>query len=123
MDSLLPMMNLVLVLIVAVVSRPRTHIRKCFLLDVDEAYELVLGDDTVAVVVDQVEDVADDLIPSLLRNMLVGVVHKAVCAQNFETFPCAIAVEVVQSEEGGGVEVLDVMFLYKARDRLVADEP
>lgn len=111
-------MNLVLVLIIAVVSRPRAHIRKRLLLDVDEAHELVLGDDAVVVVVHQVEDVADDLVSPGLGDVLVGIVHQAVCAENLEAFPCAIAIEVVQGEEGGGVEVLDVVFLCKARDRL-----
>ena len=104
------------------VARPGAHIRKRLLLVLDEAHKLVLGDDAVVVVVDQVEDVADDLVSPGLGDVLVGVVHQAICAENLKSFPCAIAVEVVQSEEGGGVEVLDVVFLCSnARDRLAAD--
>lgn len=123
-NSLFPVMNLVFVLSITVVSRSRAHIWKRLALDLDEAHELVLGDDAVAVVVDQTKNVADYLVSPGLGNALVGVIHQAICAENLESFPCAVGIEVVQSEEGGGVEVLDVVFLWKeARAMLVAVGP
>jgi hypothetical protein len=77
----------------------------------DETNELVSLDETVVIGVNQPQDLPDNLVLALLRNMLVGVVHQAVCAEDLLWFPFPVAVEVVEGEEGCGVKLGGVVLL------------
>lgn len=55
------MMDLVFVLVVAVVPRPRAHVRQRLALGVDKVHKLVAGDAPVAVPVEQGQDLVCDL--------------------------------------------------------------
>lgn len=54
----------------------------------------------------------DYLLLVLFRNGFVGFVVEAVQPPDFVGRPDAIVVEVVEDEEGCGVEVVDMMFLW-----------
>ena len=53
-----------------------------------------------------------DLVPARLGHVLVRLVHEAVRAQDLLGLPPPVAVVIVQREEGIGVEVGDVVFLF-----------
>jgi hypothetical protein len=110
-DLLLPVMNLVFVLVVPVVPRPRAHVGQRLALGVDKVHKLVAANAPVAVLVEQGQDLAGDLVSSLVRDVLVRVVHESVCPLNFLGLPAAVGVEVVQRKEGGGIEAVGVVFL------------
>lgn len=77
----------------------------------NEALELVLVHPSVAVGVEHVHHLARYLGPPLGRDVPVRLVHQAVRALYLLGLPVAVAVVVVQREEGGGVEVADVVLL------------
>lgn len=108
---LLPVVDLVLVLVVAVVAGPRPHVGQG-LAGVDEGVPLLAADVAVVVGVEQVQQLVRDLVDAALRDVLVGRVVQAVRLQQLRRVQVAVAVEVVQGEEGGGVEVAGVVFLW-----------
>lgn len=114
---LLPMVNLVLILVVPVMARPGTHIWEGLVLDVDEVHELIAGDKAVAIAVDQGHDMAAHDGLAVVGNMGIGWVHQTVGTLDLLGVPVAVAVEVVQREEGGGVELVEVVFLCRRRGR------
>jgi hypothetical protein len=107
---LLPMVNFVLIFVVAVVSRTSSHIRQS-LAFVDEHDKLVARYGTGAIRVKQGQNLPRYLSPTLRRDVLVRVVIEAVGSQNFFRLPFAVAIEVVQQEEGGRIEIAYVVFL------------
>lgn len=108
---LFPVVNLVLVLVVAVVPRSRAKVRQGAVLVVDEHLELVPVDDFVLVVIDQAQYLAHNLLLALLRHVLIGLIKQAVRPHDLLRLPQPVAVVVVEVEEGGCVEVGRVVFL------------
>jgi len=108
---LLPMVNLILVLIIAVMAGPGAHIGKGLALDINKAHELFAADATVTVAINHVENLPRNAIAPLLRHVLVGLVHQAVRALDLVRLPDAVAIEVVQREEGRCVERARVVLL------------
>lgn len=107
---LFPVMNLVLVLVVAVVSRPHAEIRQFNVLGV---FGLEFGERDFAVLV-HVEHVEDGLYDHLFLGFADagrGGVGEAVGAADVGRGPYACAVVVVEVEEGGCVEAGDVVLL------------
>ena len=111
-NSLLPVVDLVLVLVVAVVAGPGAHVRQGLALALDDVDKLIARDAAVAVLVEQRQDVAHDLVLADEGDLLVRLVHQAVCAQDLVVLPVAVAVEVVKREEGGRIEAGGVVLLW-----------
>ncbi|ROV97737.1 hypothetical protein VMCG_07429 [Cytospora schulzeri] len=103
-----PMVDLILVLVITMVSRPRANVRQRATLN-HKDLKLVLGDDAVPVIVGQFEHLADDLLFPPFRDVLVGVVEQAVRPQDLLGLPLPVGIEVVQGEEGACVELGSVM--------------
>lgn len=110
----LPVMDLILVLVVAVVSRARPQIRQGPALVRNKDLELVAIDHPILVIIDQAQNLGNNLLLALLADVLVGVVHEPVGAQDLGRFPLPVRVVVVQREEGGGVEVGDVVLPWES---------
>lgn len=108
----LPVVNLIFVFVVPVVARAGAEVGQHAMLVVDEDVELVPVDDAVLVVVDEPQHLGDNLLLSLIRDVLVGLVHQPVRALDLGALPLAVRVEVVQRKEGGGVEVGRVVLLW-----------
>jgi hypothetical protein len=53
------------------------------------------------------------LLGGVVTSVLVGFGVEAVEETDFAGVPVTIGVEVVEGEEGGGIEVMDVVFLWK----------
>ena len=119
-NLLFPVMNLVFVLVVSVVPRPRAHVGQRLALGLDKVHKLVAADAPVAVLVEQGQDLVGDLGSPLVRDVLVRVVHESVCPLNFLGLPAAVGVEVVQRKEGGGVEAIGVVLLWKRESVVVS---
>ena len=110
---LLPVVDLVLVLVVAVVAGAGTHVGQRLAV-VHELRPLGLADVAVAVGVEEVEQGLEYLIAPALRDGLVGLVVEAVGAEELVALPLAVAVVVVEGEEGAGVPAVQVVLLYFA---------
>lgn len=107
------MMNLVLVLVIAVVSRPSAHIRQRLPL-AQHAGKLLPLDRPVPILVQKRRQLIDYLPTALLRNALVRLIEEAIGGQHLLRLPDAVAVEVVEREEGRGVPLIEVVLLYYA---------
>lgn len=111
----LPVVNLILVLVIAVVARPGAKVGQSAVLVVNKDLELVAVDHLVFVVVNQAQDFANNFLLALLRHVLVGLVKKTVRPHDLLGLPLAVAVVIVQLEEGGRVEVGCMVFLCSLR--------
>lgn len=115
---LFKMMHLILVLIVSMMAWPRAKIGQNTPVVV-EFEEFVEGDSAVEVVVHEFEDGGDDFVAFGVGDGVwiggrggigVSVGGDAVSAQDFVVRPGMGVIKVVEGEEGGGVEVGDVVF-------------
>lgn len=107
-DSLLPMMNLVLILIIPMVPRAHPKIRQCA-APAHKDKPLVPRHQPVPIPVQQLDDLLHR--PVLVRRVDVvrAVVLEAVRRVQLIKVPVPAVVEVVQLEEGPRVEVRDVV--------------
>ncbi len=76
----------------------------------NKAHKLVAGNQPVAVRIKQIQQLLQYLLPLLLRDVLVGLVHQPIRPQHLLRLPDAVGVEVVQREEGQGIVVVGVVF-------------
>lgn len=107
------MVYLIFVLVVPVVPRPGAHIGQRLAFG-NEALELLLVHPAVAVGVEHVHHLPRYLRLPLGRDVLVRLVSQAVGPLYLLGLPVAVGVVIVQREEGGGVEVADVVLLWGA---------
>jgi len=103
-------MYLVLILVVPVVAGASAHVRQRLSLG-DEPLKLVLVDASVVVRVEHAQHLLGHLRSPLGRHVLVRLVHQAVRPLYLLGLPVAVGIVVVQGEEGGGVEVANVVLL------------
>jgi hypothetical protein len=109
----LPVVNLVLVLIVAVVARSKAEIRQREAFGYADSV-LCVRDGAAAVCVEELEDFVHGVF-FLLRGDVVGrLVFQAVGFEDVVARPLVAAVVVVEVEEGAGVEGGDVVLLWNA---------
>src|SRR5690348_16157078 len=108
--SLLPMMYLVLILVVPMMSRPRAHVGQRLAVG-NKSRKLRPVHATVVVGVEHAHDLARNLIAALRRDVPVRLVHQTVGALDLLGLPVTVGVVVVQREEGGGIELADVVLL------------
>lgn len=107
---LFPVVDLVLVLVVAVVAGPGAEVGQR-LSGVDIVHPLLAADREVGVLVEEAQQDVEDLVFPLLLHALVRVVEEAVRAHQLGGLPPAVAVVVVEGEEGVGVPALYMMLL------------
>lgn len=100
------------IFVVPVMTGPRPKVRQRTTLMRDEDVKLIPVDHAVLVVVDQAQNLVDNFLLARFGYVLVRLIHEAICAENFAALPLAIAVVIVEREEGGGVEVGRVVLLY-----------
>jgi hypothetical protein len=109
---LLPVVDLVLVLVVAVVAGAEAEIgQREALGDADGV--LCERDHAVAVGVEELEDFVDGVFLLLGGDVAGRLVFEAVGFEDVVARPLVAAVVVVQVEERAGVEAVDVVFLWE----------
>lgn len=74
--------------------------------------ELGVRDGATSVLVEKLQDLADDLFLLLICQVLCAFVFETIGLANVVRGPCATAVVVVKVEERASIERGDVMFLY-----------
>lgn len=104
-------MNLILVLVVAVVSRTKTEVGQFDTVSLANN-ELGKRDTTTLVFVEQGEDFLNYLFFLCLRDILCAFVLQAVGLADIVRGPCAAAIVVVKVEERSSIKGVDVMLLY-----------
>jgi hypothetical protein len=109
----LPVVNFVLVLIVAVVAGAVAEIRQFEALG-DTDGVLCVGNGAAAIGVEELEDSVHGIVFRFRGDGAGGLVFQAVGFEDVVARPLVAAVVVVQVEEGAGVEGGDVVLLWNA---------
>ncbi len=63
--------------------------------------------------VDEFQDLANDFILLVLRDVMRALVVEPIRASNLVLGPCARVIIVMQNKESGRIEVVDMMLLYR----------
>lgn len=108
--KLFEMMYFILVLVVAMVAGAESEVREFAPRSV-EAHELIACDDAGALEVEDLEYLGRDFGFAGFRNGRGRFVVQAIEAANRGGGPDACIIKIVEGEEGGGIEVVDVVFL------------
>lgn len=107
---LLPVVDFVLVLVIAVVSRASAHIGQR-LPFVDEHDELVARHVSGAVCIKQGQYLPRYLSSALGRDILIRFVIEAIGPEYLFGLPFAVGIEIVKQEKGGRIEIAYVVLL------------
>lgn len=106
------MMYLILILVIAVVSRSHPEIGKLPPTS-HKRHPLLFRHAPVLVSVQQTHYLIDHIVLALFRDVVGALVLEPVCRVYLIEVPVPAGVEIVQLEEGAAVEVGDMMLIWK----------